>query len=445
MGSGMASSLGCLGKFSRAYCASLFVQSRAHRHPPKLVHLPATPFPSQPGLLLPPRRPLRVGSTSVLSDEDGLKVDGSEVVYAPFGEIRAGDLSDLTDFGFTGQQLDRSSGGLMYYGARYYLPSLRRFISADTIVPGASNPQAFNRYSYVGNNPINATDPTGHCGTNMDCWIAKYYEENPVQGPGSGDGSEPKPDPTPQLESEEIQEFIEEIGKLLDDILKTQKEVGDRQIDAIIQDYQQAYSAWNELPNHRTTITSSYYSGDLTDWLVDTLNDNASGPIAAILRENLSGTLDQKAAAYLGWAAMVRAGGPWDFKPDLRDYTGGTDIALGIGGPDSEWYDRDVVANIHYGYVGRSVGFSENTLLFFAGMAQVQDNVVDPLLKGKKANFGAVGSTQDFFDDPADAASIRAGASMWDSWGELDASAGTLTWALHDPSVRDDLNRGVPP
>jgi len=48
--------------------------------------------------LLPPRRPLRVGSTSVLSDEDGLKVGGSEVVYAPFGEIREGDLSDLTDF-----------------------------------------------------------------------------------------------------------------------------------------------------------------------------------------------------------------------------------------------------------------------------------------------------------------------------------------------------------
>ena len=30
------------------------------------------------------------------------------------------------------------------------------------IVPGAANPQAWNRYSYVLNNPIRYNDPTGH-------------------------------------------------------------------------------------------------------------------------------------------------------------------------------------------------------------------------------------------------------------------------------------------
>jgi len=50
----------------------------------------------------------------------------------------------------------------MYYGARYYDYILGRFISADTIVPGAMNPQALNRYSYVLNNPLKYTDPTGH-------------------------------------------------------------------------------------------------------------------------------------------------------------------------------------------------------------------------------------------------------------------------------------------
>ena len=46
--------------------------------------------------------------------------------------------------------------------ARYYAPELRRFISADTIVPEPGNPMAFNRYAYTYQNPINLIDPTGH-------------------------------------------------------------------------------------------------------------------------------------------------------------------------------------------------------------------------------------------------------------------------------------------
>jgi hypothetical protein len=36
-------------------------------------------------------------------------------------------------------------------------------VSADTIVPGAGNPQALNRYGYVFNNPLKYVDPSGHC------------------------------------------------------------------------------------------------------------------------------------------------------------------------------------------------------------------------------------------------------------------------------------------
>ncbi len=66
-----------------------------------------------------------------------------------------------TDFGFTGQR-NQSTIGLYDYHARFYDPRIGRFVSADTIVPSPSNPQALNRYAYVYNNPLRHIDPSGH-------------------------------------------------------------------------------------------------------------------------------------------------------------------------------------------------------------------------------------------------------------------------------------------
>jgi len=68
----------------------------------------------------------------------------------------------------TGQRLDDSTD-LLYYGARYYDPALRRWVQADTLVPEPGDPQSLNRYSYVLNNPLRYTDPTGHCIPGVDC------------------------------------------------------------------------------------------------------------------------------------------------------------------------------------------------------------------------------------------------------------------------------------
>jgi len=54
--------------------------------------------------------------------------------------------------------------------AREYLPSLGRFLSADSIVPGAGNPQALNRYAYVFNNALRYVDPSGHGPICPGCW-----------------------------------------------------------------------------------------------------------------------------------------------------------------------------------------------------------------------------------------------------------------------------------
>ena len=51
---------------------------------------------------------------------------------------------------------------LLDYNARWYDSLTGRFISPDTIIPDPANPQSFNRYSYVRNNPLRYTDPSGH-------------------------------------------------------------------------------------------------------------------------------------------------------------------------------------------------------------------------------------------------------------------------------------------
>ncbi|MER3408109.1 MAG: hypothetical protein C4292_05020, partial [Nitrososphaera sp.] len=98
---------------------------------------------------------------SLTTSSTGAVVSSSK--YYPYGADRPGGSGTLpTDYKFTGQRQDANIG-LYDFNARFYDPLLGRFLSADTIVPGAGNPQALNRYSYVLNGPLNYVDPTGHC------------------------------------------------------------------------------------------------------------------------------------------------------------------------------------------------------------------------------------------------------------------------------------------
>ena len=66
----------------------------------------------------------------------------------------------VSNYGYTGQEhLD--SLNLIHMNGRVYDPAIGRFLSADTYVQDPTNLQSLNRYSYVWNNPLNATDPSG--------------------------------------------------------------------------------------------------------------------------------------------------------------------------------------------------------------------------------------------------------------------------------------------
>lgn len=101
-----------------------------------------------------------LGSTTLVTDSAGAKLESTE--YAPFGAFRRGK-SPLTntDYMYTGQEYDREES-LYNYRSRLFDPEIGRFLAPDAVIPGLHNPQALNPYSYVGNNPIRYTDPTGH-------------------------------------------------------------------------------------------------------------------------------------------------------------------------------------------------------------------------------------------------------------------------------------------
>jgi RHS repeat-associated protein len=97
-----------------------------------------------------------LGSVRQLADPTGQVVQGYS--FSPFG-VPLGE-SGGEPYGFTGEQWD-ASVGLVYLRARYYQPEVGRFISKDPFPGFDTSPQTLNAYSYVENDAVNRTDPTG--------------------------------------------------------------------------------------------------------------------------------------------------------------------------------------------------------------------------------------------------------------------------------------------
>jgi RHS repeat-associated protein len=109
-----------------------------------------------------------LGSLVAVTDEGGTVVE--RLAYDPWGKRRLPDgnadplgqlIGQQTSRGFTmHEHLDRL--GAINMNGRIYDPTIGRFLSADPFIQSPSNLQSYNRYSYVLNNPLAYTDPSGH-------------------------------------------------------------------------------------------------------------------------------------------------------------------------------------------------------------------------------------------------------------------------------------------
>ncbi len=110
------------------------------------------------------------GSTEVVTDGQGNMKERQS--YTPWGERREADSFATTTSngrkigsrvkpGYTGHEM-LDDVGIVHMNGRLYDPEIGRMMSPDPLIQAPDNTQSYNAYSYVVNNPMRFTDPSGY-------------------------------------------------------------------------------------------------------------------------------------------------------------------------------------------------------------------------------------------------------------------------------------------
>ena len=109
-----------------------------------------------------------LGSIAVITNEAAVVME--RLSYDAWGVRRhpdgtpdpSGSVASQSSRGFTGHE-HLAEVGLIHMNGRVYDPLLARFGTPDPTTEDPFSTQGWNRYTYVGNSPVNFTDPSGYC------------------------------------------------------------------------------------------------------------------------------------------------------------------------------------------------------------------------------------------------------------------------------------------
>ena len=99
------------------------------------------------------------GDVVQLTDASGTVTKNYD--YDAFGNEKNADENDTNVFRYSGEYYDKETGTI-YLRARYYDPTIGRFISEDSVRGEDKDPLSLNLYTYGNNNPVMYGDPSGH-------------------------------------------------------------------------------------------------------------------------------------------------------------------------------------------------------------------------------------------------------------------------------------------
>lgn len=157
---------------------------------------------------------------------------------------------------------------------------------------------------------------------------------------------------------------------------------------------------------------------DLCDYITKEMRINVNSPDARQISLHISSIagMAQPITYSVGlwrWKELVGARKKWDHKRQVKEIYG----FWSFDAVTRYEFNFDIWSNIHYGYLGLSVGFSEGVLKMGAGAAQLRDTGLEPTFGAECKASALELACLPALDDPKDQVAIQIGFDLWKTHG----------------------------